>query len=255
VRWRFVREDVLRGSAGTAAFVSEFSRDELIRYFTSATGDVAFVDTGRGRGAADRLGMLVQLCTLPWLGFVPARYDGYLEKARKSGEDTAYRHYWELCVTLCLRDGLRSGDVFVPGSRRYADPSTYLYTPAAVIDRIAADVDELARAWRVQDLTTAAVLPGPRAERRRRLAEPDLEFRAFCTRRSGPGTPGRPSDTSAARSASGPATPATRSGHANAPAPPGQFRKLDAVAVLTGPLLPAPRDRDDCARVLRRPAR
>ncbi len=54
---------------------------------------------------------------------------------------------------------------------------------AAVIDRIAADVDELARARRFQDLTTAAVLPDPRAERRRRLAEPDLEFRAFCTRR------------------------------------------------------------------------
>jgi hypothetical protein len=57
---------------------------------------------------------------------------------------------------------------------------------AAVIDRIAADVDELARARRVQDLTAAAVLPGPRAERRRRLAEPDLEFRAFCTRRQLP---------------------------------------------------------------------
>ncbi len=54
---------------------------------------------------------------------------------------------------------------------------------AAVIDRIAADVDELARARRVQDLDTEAVLPDPRAERRRRLAEPDLEFRAFCTRR------------------------------------------------------------------------
>jgi hypothetical protein len=54
---------------------------------------------------------------------------------------------------------------------------------AAVIDRIAADVDELARARRARDLTTAAVLPDPRAERRRRLAEPDLEFRAFCTRR------------------------------------------------------------------------
>ena len=53
----------------------------------------------------------------------------------------------------------------------------------AIIDRIAADVDELARARRVQDLTTAAVLPDPRAERRRRLAEPDLKFRAFCTRR------------------------------------------------------------------------
>jgi hypothetical protein len=54
---------------------------------------------------------------------------------------------------------------------------------AAVIGRIAADVDELARARRVQDLDTAAVLPDPRAERRRRLAEPDLEFRAFCARR------------------------------------------------------------------------
>jgi len=56
----------------------------------------------------------------------------------------------------------------------------------AVIDRIAADVDELARAWRAGDLHAAAVLPGRRAERRRRLAEPDLEFRAFCARRGLP---------------------------------------------------------------------
>ena len=54
---------------------------------------------------------------------------------------------------------------------------------AAILDRIAADIDELARARRVDDLTAAAVLPDRRAERRRRLAEPDLEFRAFCTRR------------------------------------------------------------------------
>ena len=39
------------------------------------------------------------------------------------------------------------------------------------------DVDELARARRAGDLDTAAVLPDRRAERRRRLAEPDLEFR------------------------------------------------------------------------------
>ena len=52
----------------------------------------------------------------------------------------------------------------------------------AVIDRIAADVDELGRARRAGDLDTAAVLPDRRAERRRRLAEPDLEFRAFCAR-------------------------------------------------------------------------
>jgi hypothetical protein len=56
----------------------------------------------------------------------------------------------------------------------------------AVIDRIASDIDELARARRIQDLDTAAVLPDARAERRRRLAGPDLEFRAFCTRRQLP---------------------------------------------------------------------
>jgi hypothetical protein len=103
-------------------------------------------------------------------------------------------------------------------------PSTSRGWPRS-IDRIAADVDDLARARRAQDLGTAAVLPDPRAERRRRLAEPDLEFRAFCARRrlpassaphwSGPGTPGRSSDTSAARPANDPATPTTRSGHAN----------------------------------------
>ncbi|MGI5290881.1 DUF4158 domain-containing protein [Nonomuraea polychroma] len=61
--------------------------------------------------------------------FVPARYADYLAKARKSRDDTAFRHYWEICTILALRDGLRSGDVFVPGSRRYADPGTYLFTP------------------------------------------------------------------------------------------------------------------------------
>jgi len=62
-------------------------------------------------------------------GFVPTKWRGYLDEARKSGSATAYRHYWELCVPLGLRDGLRSGDVFVPGSRRYADPAAYLLTP------------------------------------------------------------------------------------------------------------------------------
>jgi hypothetical protein len=33
------------------------------------------------------------------------------------------------------------------------------------------------------------VLPGRRAERRQRLAEPDLEFRAFCIRRRLPVSP------------------------------------------------------------------
>ena len=55
---------------------------------------------------------------------------------------------------------------------------------AAILDRIAADIDELARARRVDDLAAAAVLPGRRAERRRRVAEPDLDFREFCRRQT-----------------------------------------------------------------------
>jgi hypothetical protein len=59
-------------------------------------------------------------------GFVPARWRGYLDDAIAVGATAAYRHHWELCVLLCLRDALRSGDVHVPGSRRYADPTAYL---------------------------------------------------------------------------------------------------------------------------------
>ena len=57
---------------------------------------------------------------------------------------------------------------------------------AAILDRIAADIDELARARRVDDLAAAAVPPGRRAERRRRVTEPDLEFREFCRRQKVP---------------------------------------------------------------------
>ena len=64
---------------------------------------------------------------------------------------------------------------------------------------------------------------------------------------SGPGTPAEPNGTGAVRAASGLHTPITRSGHADdqprATAHTGAVRKLDAVAVLTARLLPAPRDR------------
>ena len=49
----------------------DIGTDDLIRYFTLTGADVAFVDPGHGRGPGDRLGLAVQLCTLPWLGFVP----------------------------------------------------------------------------------------------------------------------------------------------------------------------------------------
>jgi hypothetical protein len=49
----------------------EIGRDELFRFFTLTPADVAFVDPGRGRGPADRIGLAVAVCSLPWLGFVP----------------------------------------------------------------------------------------------------------------------------------------------------------------------------------------
>ncbi|MGO4612702.1 hypothetical protein AB4305_11520 [Nocardia sp. 2YAB30] len=56
----------------------------------------------------------------------------------------------------------------------------------AILRRIAYDVGELARSRRVADLEQAAVAEDPRAERRRRVAEPALEFLAFCRHRKIP---------------------------------------------------------------------
>ncbi len=116
--------------------------DASYAYLRQFTPDVlAVIDFKGGPGTTDLMAAVAVLKKLNETGgrkvpagapgsFVAARYAGYLARARKSGDDTAYRHYWELCVILSLRDGLRSGDVYVPGSRRYADPATYLYTPA-----------------------------------------------------------------------------------------------------------------------------
>lgn len=64
----------------------------------------------------------------------PEKWRGYLETARKAGNTSAYRHYWELCTLLALRDGLRSGDVYVPGSRRYSDPAEFGRRSAKVVE-------------------------------------------------------------------------------------------------------------------------
>jgi hypothetical protein len=37
----------------------DIGRDDLIRFFTLTPADVAFVDPGRGRGPADRLGLVI----------------------------------------------------------------------------------------------------------------------------------------------------------------------------------------------------
>ena len=52
----------------------DIGREELIRFFALTPKILGFVDNlerGGGHRQAARLGLAVQLCTLPWLGFVP----------------------------------------------------------------------------------------------------------------------------------------------------------------------------------------
>jgi TnpA family transposase len=54
--------------------------------------------------------------------FVPARWEPYV----LAGPGRIDRRHWEACLLWELRGALRSGDVWVEGSRRYADPQKYL---------------------------------------------------------------------------------------------------------------------------------
>jgi len=75
-------------------------------------------------------------------GFVPARWQPYLAAARAAGDESAYKHYWELAALFALQGALRSGEVWVEGSRRYGDVASYLIPPKEWPDR-RAEVAEL----------------------------------------------------------------------------------------------------------------
>ncbi len=62
---------------------------------------------------------------VPWdapLDFVGPKWRPYVV----DDESRIDRRYYEMCVLWELRGALRSGDVWVEGSRRYADPESYL---------------------------------------------------------------------------------------------------------------------------------
>ena len=63
------------------------------------------------------------------IDFIPARWRPYLDAARDAGNENRFKHYWELCVLLALQGALRSGEIWVKGSRRYANPASYLIAP------------------------------------------------------------------------------------------------------------------------------
>lgn len=69
-RWFVATQDVFSAEElARLRGVPEINRAELIRYFTLTGADEAFVR--QFRTARNVLGVAVQLCTLPWLGFVP----------------------------------------------------------------------------------------------------------------------------------------------------------------------------------------
>lgn len=90
---------------------------------------LAAVEVLRELNAAARTAVPDEASTAAATVFVPARWRGYLDAARGQGRGAAYRHYWELGVLYGVQAGLRSGDLWVPGSRRYTDPSTLLLPP------------------------------------------------------------------------------------------------------------------------------
>ena len=61
------------------------------------------------------------------LGFVPGKWGPYVVEE----DGRIDRRYWELCLLTVLREALRSGDVWIEGSRRYADPQSYLIPKAS----------------------------------------------------------------------------------------------------------------------------
>jgi hypothetical protein len=70
VGWRVATRDVFSSEelAQLRGF-PEIDRVALIRHFTVTGSDEVFLR--KYRGARNVLGVAVQLCTLPWLGFVP----------------------------------------------------------------------------------------------------------------------------------------------------------------------------------------
>lgn len=63
------------------------------------------------------------------ISFAPVRWQPSLAEAKTAGEESTFKHYWELAVLFALQGALRSGEIWVEGSRRYADPASYLIPP------------------------------------------------------------------------------------------------------------------------------
>lgn len=99
------------------------------------------------------------------LGFVPARWYSYLG----TSNGAISRRYYELCVLWELRVALRAGNIWVEGSRRYADPESYLMPVAE---------------WRRRRIEISAMLAAP-IDGAQRLQEHERMLTERITRMDG----------------------------------------------------------------------
>src|SRR5664280_171790 len=112
-------------------------------------------------------------------GIVPARWQPYLDAAHAAGKTAEYRHYWELAVLFALQGALRSGEIWVEGSRRYANPASYLIPPERWQDIRADTLVRTRTPTRFADRLAAleAELEGHLDELGFQLVEPDADIR------------------------------------------------------------------------------
>ena len=100
--------------------------------------------------------------------FVPARWQSYVIDA----DGRIDRRYYELCALWELRAALRAGDVWVDGSRRYANPETYLIPRETVASQAGRGVptDWYTGGWRDAPAPAAGRTQGDPGSSRWRLS-------------------------------------------------------------------------------------
>ncbi|WP_407543129.1 Tn3 family transposase (plasmid) [Deinococcus radiomollis] len=139
---------------------------EGVRACSSLLGAVQALRTMYGQGKRT-------LETTPPIGFIPSTWAGYVFE-----NGGIHRRYYELCVLDRLRQGLRSGDVWVKGSRKYRALDDYLLPKATWKERLQGvtldvpldfdaywpDQEQTLKAQleRIEPLAAAGILPGGR---------------------------------------------------------------------------------------------
>jgi hypothetical protein len=174
-RWRVASRDVFSAEelARLRGF-PEITPAELVRHFTPTIPDEAFLQKFHGRGNV--LGASVQLCALPWLGFVPDEVTAVASAARQAftdvlsaGSIVAARATGPPPFGAALFLPARAGQP-CPGGRRLRHPPFPAPSGQPVRDRHA-DTLPLSTVFGELDGLTrflASLLPAPRARRRQR---------------------------------------------------------------------------------------